>query len=188
MADQETALAGKAPVSAAGLRIAERPPLAMQQVAAFSDNEAAVGHALGAALGVAPPTRPNSAVAGTRATILWLGPERWLVTEPRDDRATVWHAAVAAAGGLLTDLGHARTVIRIEGEAARALLAKGVGPDLHPSVFPAGACLQTIVAHTNILLHAVDAAPCFDLYVPRSYAADFWDWLCDAARAPIGHS
>jgi sarcosine oxidase subunit gamma len=93
-----------------------------------------------------------------------------------------------AAGGLLTDLGHGRTVIRVEGEAARALLAKGVGPDLHPSVFPTGACLQTTVAHTNILLHAVDAAPRFDLYVPRSYAADFWDWLCDAARALPLHS
>jgi sarcosine oxidase subunit gamma len=186
VAEPISALAGTGPFVAPGLRIAERSALAMTQVASFADGVDAVRAALETAFGVAPPVRPNTSAVGERMIVLWLGPGRWFVAEPRAGAVTDWHHSVRAAGGWLTDIGHGRTAIRVSGHAARALLAHGVGPDLHPRVFPPGACLQTNVAHTNLLLHAVDDVPSFDLYVPRSYAADVWDWLCDAA-APRGN-
>ena len=186
MAEPISALAGTGPFVAPDLRIAERPALAMTQIACFADGVDAVRAALETAFGVAAPVRPNTAAAGGRASVLWLGPGRWFVAEPRAGAVTVWHDSVRAAGGWLTDIGHGRTAIRVSGNAAPELLAHGVGPDLHPRVFPPGACLQTNVAHTNLLLHAIDDVPSFDLYVPRSYAADVWDWLCDAAAPRLG--
>jgi methylglutamate dehydrogenase subunit D len=186
VAEPASALDGKLPLIAAGVEVAERRSLAMVQIVALAGAGSAVRAAL-VASGLGAPPGPNRTASPARATMLWLGPDRWLVVEPRDAGASSWHAALVAAGGILTDLGHSRTVIRIAGAAAREVLAAGVGPDLHPAVFPPGACLQTNLAHTNVLLHAVDPVPSFDLYVPRSYAADLWDWLSDAA-AGIGVS
>jgi sarcosine oxidase subunit gamma len=157
----------------------ERRPLSLIQVAVSASAAAAVRGVL-ATLGLDLPLVPNSATGDDARTVLWTGAGRWLVAEATGTTPS-WPSAIAALPTAVTDLGHARTVLRLAGPAAPALLAKDCGLDLHPGAFPPGACAQTLFAHVSVLLHAIDDAPTFDLYVPRSYARHLWELLADAA-------
>lgn len=139
-----------------------------------------------------PPTAPNT-VAGKpgQTRIMWLGPDEWLVISKPGaaDRimSALWknlkdgklHAAV-------TDSSEARTCIRIEGQRAREVLAKGCTIDLHPSAFGPGQSAQCIVAKCGVMLtqtaRAKDMSGTYELYVLRSFATYLWAWLEDASQ------
>ncbi len=89
--------------------------------------------------------------------------------------------ALAGVPVALTDQSHARAAIRVQGPDWRALLSKGCDLDFHPRAFIAGRCASTRMAHTSVTLHALPDDHTVDLYVPRSYARHFFEWLCDAA-------
>lgn len=137
------------------------------------------------AVGVAPPTEPDTVVgpadldAGPR--VLWLGPDEWLVAGA-DNPASALASATANLHAAVVDVSDGRIVIGIAGPNARDLLAKGCPLDLHPAVFPPGRCAQTLIAHAHVILHQTDAAPRYEIYVHRSFADYLWRWLEDAAR------
>ena len=81
---------------------------------------------------------------------------------------------------MLLELTDSRTIFRIKGAAVRQVLAKGVAVDLHTSVFPVQAIAHTMVEHAGVLLHRV-GPEAFELYVPRSYAANLWHWLTESS-------
>jgi sarcosine oxidase subunit gamma len=60
-------------------------------------------------------------------------------------------------------------------------LPKGCTLDFHPSRFAAGHCAQTSLGHANTLINCIDDESIFDLFVLRSYAVSFWEWITDAA-------
>jgi len=112
-----------------GIIIAERRPLAMVQVTALSDAAATVRAAIAAALGIMVAATPNHAIQKDGVTILWVGPDRWLVVEPdRPGRELVARLseALTSTPAVLVDLSHGRTVFRITGRCSRDLLAKDV--------------------------------------------------------------
>jgi heterotetrameric sarcosine oxidase gamma subunit len=167
-----------------GIMIAERRPLAMVQVAGRSDESAALRAGIEAALGVAPDTAANRTAARGTTAILWVGPRRWLVVASERDGSDLearLRAGLAGTQAAITDLGNGRMVLRITGPRARDLLAKGSSIDFHGRAFPAGSCAQGLLGHVGALIHAVDAAPTFDLYVARSYAQTAWEWLTESA-------
>jgi sarcosine oxidase, subunit gamma len=173
-----------------GIIIAERRPLAMVQVAALSGAAAAVRAGIAAALGLTVAATPNHAARKDGVTILWVGPDRWLVVEPERpgrELGARLNEALTGTSATLTDLSHARTVFRIAGCSSRDLLAKGCGVDFHPRAFPVGQCVQSLLGHVGALLHAVDEAPSFDLYVARSYALTVWEWLTESATEYVCH-
>jgi sarcosine oxidase subunit gamma len=130
---------------------------------------AAAGHMLGTALPLATGT---TCAAGTGHLLALSPSEWWLVSDSTP--------AVEAATVRTVDLSEGRTVIRLAGPRAREVLAKGCGLDLHSRMFAIGRCTQTPIAHIGMLLHRVDDSA-WDLYVPRSYARHFWEWLIEAA-------
>jgi sarcosine oxidase subunit gamma len=167
-----------------GIIIAERRPLAMVQVTAWSGAAVAVRAAIAAALDLDVAATPNQAAQKDGVTILWVGPDRWLVAGPeRPERelGACLNEALTSTLATLTDLSHARTVFRIAGCSSRDLLVKGCGVDFHPRAFPVGSCAQSLLGHVGALLHAVDEAPSFDLYVARSFALTVWEWLTESA-------
>jgi sarcosine oxidase subunit gamma len=167
-----------------GITIAERRPLTMVQVAARGDESTAVRAGIETVLGIAPDAAVNRASHRGMTTILWTGPERWLVVTPEPEDSDLdarLRAALAAARAAITDVSNGRIVLRIVGRRARDLLAKGSGIDLHGRAFPAGSCAQGLLGHVGALIHAVDAAPTFDLYIARSYAQTVWEWLTESA-------
>jgi sarcosine oxidase, subunit gamma len=163
--------------------LAEHPFLA--QVDLRGDpGDAMFVRAAGAGLGVPLPLAPNRAATGDTAAVLWLGPDEWLIvteTEPGDALAARLRHALEGLNVAVTDVSDARTVIRLAGPAARDVLAKGASLDLHPDVFPPGACAQTSLARVAVILHQTDRTPIFDVFVARSFAEHLWAWLADAA-------
>ena len=167
-----------------GIIIRERRPLSMFQVAALSGAGVTVRATIAAALGMMVAATPNHVAQKDGVTVLWVGPDRWLVVEPeRPGREldALLNEALTGTPGVLIDLSHGRTVVRISGRSSRDLLAKGCGIDFHPWTFPVGSCAQSFLGHVGALLHAVDAAPSFDLYVARSFALTVWEWLIESA-------
>ena len=153
--------------------------------------------AVGAVTGTAPPEHPNTCVSSEHCRLAWLGPDEWLLIgvhedfgpAPLEERlAPLHHALTALSGG--------QTILRVGGENWRNVLASACPFDLHPRVFGEGACAQTVIAYTNVLLMPVedpDRGEALDIVVRRSFADHLARWLMDAAAedgfeflAPVG--
>jgi sarcosine oxidase subunit gamma len=144
--------------------------------------------AVAAVLGCALPLQVGE-VAGATARLLALGPDEWLVVAPDDARAALLARLEGALVGrhhALVDLSASRAVILIAGPSARALLARGCPLDLHPSVFRAPRCAESLVGRVGVLIEQTDEAPSYRLYVRASLAAFLADWLIDAASTLAG--
>jgi sarcosine oxidase subunit gamma len=149
------------------------------------DGDPAFVDAVRAAIGAVPPTQPNT-VAGPAALadgprVLWLGPDEWLVVAADGEALVQLRAALEGRSAAVVDVSDSRAVITLSGARARDVLAKGCPLDLHPSVFPPGRCAQSLLAKAHVLLHRIDEAPTFEIYVHRSFADYLWTWLEDAA-------
>ncbi len=141
--------------------------------------------AVAGVLGVALPTAPNTTADAGARTVLWLGPDEWLIVTPpgaEDETAEALRAALAGHHVAVTDVSEGRTVIALAGRHARDVLAKGCPIDVHPRVFGPGHCAQSIYGKANVLVHQTSAAPAFDIYVERSFADYLWACLEDAAE------
>jgi len=79
------------------------------------------------------------------------------------------------------DLSQALVPLRIEGVAARDVLAKSCGLNLDPRAFTPGACTRTRLAQLPAVIHFMDNAPKYDLYAGRGYLNYLFAWLSDAA-------
>ena len=168
----------------AGVNLCERPfrgPLVLRGDCtdkAFCD---AVQHVLG----VTVPLEPNAVANVDQVSVIWLGPDEWLVVVPDGHEQAIEQELREALAGIhfaVTDVGDSRAVIGISGPHARDVLKKGCSVDLHPRVFGSGQCAQTALARCHMLLHQIDQAPTYDMYVHRSFADYIWCWLEDAAQ------
>lgn len=140
--------------------------------------------AVSAVLGVGPVGEPLKASRKRDVSVLWLGPDEWLVVTPDRRVARIESALRDALEGhcsALTDVSHSRTILTLSGPEARSVLAKGCPLDLHPLVFGPGRCAQSRLGKCLALIHQTNAAPTFDIYVSRSFAGYAWRWLEDAA-------
>ena len=140
-----------------------------------------VGDVLGAAL----PTRANTAVTAGELTMLWLGPDEWLVVAPegrQEGLEKTLRQAIGTEPGAVVDLSAHRTTIELTGERASEVLAKGCSLDLHPTVFTPGSCAQVLLAQAPVLLVAREGEhSAYWLLVRASFATYVADWLLDAS-------
>jgi heterotetrameric sarcosine oxidase gamma subunit len=122
-------------------------------------------------------------VQGPDMQVLCIAPGDWLVVSDAVTAAELcrrWSAEPAAAEFSLVDVTYDYAVFELGGGAAREILAKGCGLDLHPERFPPGDSTRTRLA--KIAVHvACRESNRFELYVARSYAVYLSDWLRDAA-------
>lgn len=171
---------------AAGVVLRHLPLRAMITVRGDGQSSA-LQAAVTAATGMALPTEANTAGLSGSGSILWLGPDQWLVVGRPEERADLpmrMRAALDAEGAghaAVTEWGEGMTIIGLGGPHAPKVLAKGCTLDLHPRAFAAGQCAGTLLAKAHVILHQMDDAPTYSLYVHRSFAAYLWRWLEDAA-------
>ncbi len=187
MAERRSALAdalkpglyGAAGPVGPGIEIREVGPLTVVQVAAFNAGRAAV--AIGEALGTPAPTERNGVATAGAAVVLWTGPGRWLVIEPESrDLASLLEQHCPGDVAAVTDLGHARTGLRVEGPKVRDLLAKLSTLDVDPTVFPPATCAQTQFGQVGVLLYC-RLRDGFDVFLPRSFAVSAFEAVIDSA-------
>lgn len=136
--------------------------------------------ALGSVLSTDWPITPNT--TSSDGQIIWMGPGEWGVLKPAAEIAGAVTKACGDRLHHLADVSAGRQVFRIEGAAARTLIAKGCSLDTHPTVMPANACARTIFAQVPILLIAHAASTSFDLVADASYAGHLRAWFAQAAQ------
>ena len=139
---------------------------------------------VGEVLGTEVPVEPNTvAPAGTRS-VLWLGPDEWLVVAPDGDGRELvvgLRGALGLARGSAVDVSAGHTVFELIGPSARDLLEHGCPLDLHPRVFGTGRCARTLLGKAQVLLwHPEEEG--YRVLVGPSFADYLLNWLTDAAR------
>ena len=143
--------------------------------------------AAGAALGGALPLTPNTAAATAGGwSVLWLGPNEWLVTGPAGRGGAIEDALRARLAGrhhAATDVSAMYVTFALSGPRAREVLMKGCRLDLHARAFPAGACVQTALARATVILHRTGDGPDYEITVRNSFAHYLASWLLDAIMA-----
>ena len=169
--------AGFAGHSSATLRIYEEHGYALQHLEGLR-SDADFAEFL-AAFGIDALPATGRSFGNANAALLGIGPSIWLlVCSP----PATCPAAVARAFAAAIDVSHAFTCIRIAGEKAQELIAKGCALDLHPRHFPPGACAAAGFADMRVILWRAQDDAHFDLFVSRSYARSLWKWLQDATE------
>ena len=119
------------------------------------------------------PVDNNTFVSIGDYTVLWYGPDEWLIITREDQQSGLVDALRSALGDIfaaVTDVSGGNTVIEVRGDGARELLVKGTPIDLHPSMFAVGQCAQTVFAHAGMAIYQYDDAPCYRLIIRRSFA------------------
>jgi len=129
------------------------------------------------ALGVTLPLIP-AATAGELASVLWCGPDQWLVM-PATSGDALTHA-LRACDASVVHVSDLRAAFELDGLRAADVLRKGCAIDLHPREFRRDSVALTALARVRVLIHQLDNASSYDIYVERSVAAYLWHWLCDA--------
>jgi heterotetrameric sarcosine oxidase gamma subunit len=150
-----------------GITLSERRGLAMAQVNGAPQDGG--------------PTILGSSPLG-EATALWTGPDQWFVVcESLGAEALVaeLEERLSSSDATVSDLSHARTVVRIGGPAWREILGKGCPADVD-AMLP-GACVASLLSHFTVGIHCV-AEDCADVYVFRSFGASLWEWLRGGAE------
>lgn len=139
--------------------------------------------AVGAVLDCRLPVSPNTVQTAGELTVLWLGPDEWLVLTPPGVEAEIvvrLREALAGIHAAITDVSGNHARLRLAGSHSREVLAKGCSLDLHPRRFRPGQCAQTLIGRSGVILHLIDDRPSYDLLPCRSFAEYLWMWLSDA--------
>lgn len=142
-----------------------------------------VARAVGGVLQCLLPVNANTVQTAADLTVLWLGPDEWLILTAPGAEADLIASLRTALDGLhaaVTDVSGNRALLRLSGPNARETLQKGCTLDLHPRAFRPGQCAQTLLARAGIVLLQRDDAPTYDILPRRSFAEYVWAWLIDA--------
>ncbi|MCG0283553.1 sarcosine oxidase subunit gamma [Streptomyces sp. PSAA01] len=163
-----------------GVALTEWPFGTMVNLRVDPASEAAVR--IEKSLGAPLPRQCGHTTASDAHTVLWLGPDEWLVLSQADGTAVVAElgAALGADPGSVVDVSANRTTLELSGPAARQVLEKGCPLDLHPRAFGPGHAVSTTVGPVAVLLWQVDGAPTYRLFPRSSFAGYLARWLIDA--------
>ena len=140
-----------------------------------------------AVLGTSLPSGCGDVSAKGPHSVLWLGPDEWLVVSEADPDALTRRLVGAIDGdhAAAVDVSANRTVLALRGPAARAVLQKGCPLDLHPRAFGVGRAASTTLARVPVLLW--QTGPDSYHLLPRSSFADYVArWLLDAMHEFTG--
>ena len=129
-------------------------------------------------------TKPGQAGDANAFTALPVGPGQWILVS-KDKNCSdfgAWIAEIIDRLGYVSEQSDSRIRIRISGVKAHDVMMRGCRLDLHSSVVSKGFCAQTIMAQIGVLIHLVDDAPVYDLYIYSGFARSFWHWLTETAN------
>ncbi|WP_314193732.1 sarcosine oxidase subunit gamma family protein [uncultured Arthrobacter sp.] len=134
------------------------------------------------------PERCGEVCGTERVSVLWLGPQEFLVVAPEDahdslggDLIGSLKSALGDAAGQVVDLSANRTTFELSGPRARAVLEKGCALDLHPRTLKPGTALNTEVGNIPVVLFKTGEES-FRLFPRASFADYLGRWLLDAMR------
>jgi len=165
------------------LAVQERPNVTQLQVIARKDQGASLARRFSSLLGIGKALAPLESAAAEGIQIYATGPlDYWLFSERHSAQALERRLADKLGDtASLFDQSHARFVVRISGDDATRLLAKGTPLDLEAGALPAHGASHTMLEHIPALVVRCASPVTYDLSVPCSYAGSFMAWLGEAA-------
>lgn len=169
------------------LVITELTGLGLATVACRKGQAAALSAAVRKAYGLDLPA--SSRVAqGAAVRFIGYGPGQWLaVSEALANEALASELAAQLQGlASVSDQSGGRTVLRVSGNRARDVLAKGLPLDLDPRAFPLGSAATSAISHIGLQLWQADDTRSYDIAIFRSLSESFWRWLT-ASAAEFGY-
>lgn len=125
------------------------------------------------------PRRPNRFAASGFNTVMWAGPDDWLVIAEKAgtellgslDRAFAGHnAAIVETSGNRSRFG-------LAGPGAKEMMARACALDFDAPHFEAGHCSGTLVARAQAYVLQRSADPSYEVIVRRSYAQYLREWF-----------
>ena len=167
------------------VRLAEEPFCSMVDL--WVDPAGAGGAPAAGVLGLdVLPVTPATVTSAADAEVIWFGPQEWLITSTvlaGEDLEARLREAVGSSGGAAVDVSAQRSTLRLSGQHARAILAKGCSLDLHPGVLGPGAAAQTTRGLAAGVLSPLGAdGTDYRILVRSSFARYLAEWLIDAAE------
>jgi len=148
--------------------------------------DAAFTAAVAAVTSLALPLQANTATLGAGRTMLWLGPDEWMLRCEAGQAAALEKSLREALAGQhfsVVEVGHGFTTLSAQGPGAGTLLSRGCPLDFHPRAFQAGHMAQTHIARATAVVLCRDAGSDYTLTVRRSFADYLFRWLSAAAGA-----
>ena len=131
---------------------------------------------------VEPPIACYRSITLGAARLVRLSRDQYWWIESDDMAMRRFAEDLPSSAGAVTFLSAGRVRLRLRGDSARHVLAKGVAIDLDPQQFAVGHSAQTGLHHTGIYLERV-AVETFELFVQRTFATSILEWLKDASLA-----
>lgn len=147
-----------------------------------------------------PLPGPLTATGTPEQGLLWLGPGWFLLVlgklpGPNGRHPLGTQVEERGSGSdspvSVVDVSAWRTIVDLAGPRVLPVLRTGCSLDLRPEVFAPGACAQTLLARSPIVLQRLPdeqlesaMRPGYRLFVRSSYAQHFATWLLDAAGGP----
>lgn len=122
-------------------------------------------------VGMTPPDTCRAVTDGERS-LLWLGPDEFLLLSPNNDVPPLPNAV---------DVSHRDTALSVSGPRAAWAINAFCALDLHPTAFPVGMCMRTVFGKAGIMLWCTHEQT-FHIDVARSFAPYVWDCLEEARR------
>lgn len=132
--------------------------------------------------GLLLPASPNTFTQEGDVTVLWLGPDEWMIHAPftkTHDLKQGLESELADRHVAVTDVSDNSVAMELGGQSARRILEKGCPLDLHPRAFGPGQCAQSHFLQAVILLAQTESDR-FLLRMRRSMSEYLWDALADA--------
>ncbi len=118
--------------------------------------------------------------------VLWMSTDELLLLMPYGEGGAVaakLGEALAGEHHLAVDVSDARSLFKLEGGAAREVLAKGAPVDLARDKFAVGDLRRTRISHIAAAFWQSGAEPdVFEIICFRSYANYLWEWLEESSR------
>ncbi len=156
-----TPCAGMLPLAIGAATLREADLGNITSLAAPKQGEAALSEALKAAHGMALP-KDNRSTGSSKARAIWFDHRHVLLLGPPPDGTLAAHAA-------LTDQSDGWAVVQLEGEAARACLARLVPVDVSETALKRGGTQRTSLHHMAVSITRVGAQT-FQIMALRSMA------------------
>tara|TARA_Y100001970_G_scaffold32365_1_gene40223 strand:+ start:73 stop:630 length:558 start_codon:yes stop_codon:yes gene_type:complete len=142
---------------------------------------------VGQLLSIILPYEPNTSASNQEISILWLGPDEWLIYSNQIDLKkfntigeSLYTELYQSNKGAVTYVSDQYTCINIKGDKFYDLISKNCPLDLSIFEKNTGNVCQTIINGIDVIIHQIDSAE-FNIFIRRSFAKHLYLWLCDTA-------
>ena len=143
---------------------------------------------IGSALNLVLPIEPNVRIFNNNISIMWLGPNEWLVITPENEKdgiISLLKSNLNPQKTAITDVSFNRTILRLEGEKVFTLLSKFLVANLEKILKTNFSVAQTIFLKIPVLFirNNTDEEPTsLDLHLNRSHTKYVYELLVDGSK------